>query len=332
MMIDNKALAKFGAIIGADGGGTGGGTGGGGDDWVVGDGKTRLHITVDSEERKYVAFEIAGYKNRNNQYTTDVCTAVNWGDGSAIEEKGGSSKVTYDHTYSKTGDYIIEIDVAEEYYAYVTFGGASNTSANAFKFSYYRMLKKAEIGNKAKHTTNSFANCVSLEDVFVSDELLSIAEKEFLNCNFLKNVSLPVGMKTINAEAFSGCRTLRHISIPTSVTTIGANAFQSCNCLTDVVIPDGVTSIADSAFYGCQSFVLVKIPKGVSNIASRAFYQCYGVKSYDFTNHEAVPILAATNAFQYIPSDCEIRVPAALYDEWIAATNWSTYADYIVGV
>ena len=26
----------------------------------------------------------------------------------------------------------------------------------------------------------------------------------------------------------------------------------------------------------------------------------------------------------------EIIVPAALYDEWIVATNWSFYADYIV--
>ena len=38
------------------------------------------------------------------------------------------------------------------------------------------------------------------------------------------------------------------------------------------------------------------------------------------------------NAFNNISADCEIRVPAALADEWKAATNWSTYADHIVGV
>ena len=42
--------------------------------------------------------------------------------------------------------------------------------------------------------------------------------------------------------------------------------------------------------------------------------------------------LSNTNAFTGIVADCEIRVPAALADEWKAATNWATYADYIVGV
>jgi hypothetical protein len=56
------------------------------------------------------------------------------------------------------------------------------------------------------------------------------------------------------------------------------------------------------------------------------------MKFYDFTSHTVVPTLASTGAFQNIPSDCEIRVPAALYDEWIAATNWSTYASKIVAV
>jgi hypothetical protein len=52
----------------------------------------------------------------------------------------------------------------------------------------------------------------------------------------------------------------------------------------------------------------------------------------DFTKHTAVPTLASANAFRGIPADCEFRVPAALVDEWKAATNWSTYADKIVGV
>ena len=46
----------------------------------------------------------------------------------------------------------------------------------------------------------------------------------------------------------------------------------------------------------------------------------------------SAPTLSNTNAFTDIPADCEIRVPAALYDEWIAATNWSTYASKIVAV
>lgn len=99
-----------------------------------------------------------------------------------------------------------------------------------------------------------------------------------------------------------------------------------------VEIGNGVTSIVSRAFYYCYSLVSVVIPEGVTSIESSAFYGCYGVAYYDFSNHTAVPTLTSTNAFTGIPADCEIRVPAALYDEWIAATNWSTYASQIVAV
>jgi hypothetical protein len=56
------------------------------------------------------------------------------------------------------------------------------------------------------------------------------------------------------------------------------------------------------------------------------------MKFYDFSQHESVPTLGGTYAFSRIPSDCEIRVPMALVDEWKAASNWSNYASQIVGV
>jgi hypothetical protein len=51
---------------------------------------------------------------------------------------------------------------------------------------------------------------------------------------------------------------------------------------------------------------------------------------YDFSQHATIPTLANTDAFSSIPSDCKIIVPDSLYDNWIVATNWSSYVSYII--
>ena len=122
------------------------------------------------------------------------------------------------------------------------------------------------------------------------------------------------------------------IEMGIGVTSIGSYAFYGCHSLASITISDSVTSIDSSAFYNCYSLASITIPDSVTSIGSYAFNQNYGARFYDFSIHTAVPALSGTNAFAKIPSDCEIRVPAALYNEWIAAENWSTYASQIVAV
>jgi hypothetical protein len=118
--------------------------------------------------------------------------------------------------------------------------------------------------------------------------------------------------------------------IPQGVTSIVSSAFYRCYSLASVVIPQGVTGISSKAFYECYSLASVAIPQGVTRIDDSAFYHCYGMAFYVFSALESVPSLSATNVFSSIPSDCKIIVPDALYDTWIAATNWSTYASKII--
>ena len=105
-----------------------------------------------------------------------------------------------------------------------------------------------------------------------------------------------------------------------------------CNMLQKAEIGTRVTSIGGYAFSNCQSLASVSIPSGVTSIGSGAFSNCRGMAIYDFTKHTSVPTLSNSNAFQNIPSDCVIKVPESLLEEWKAATNWSNYANKIVGV
>ena len=102
--------------------------------------------------------------------------------------------------------------------------------------------------------------------------------------------------------------------------------------LQEVYVGENVTSISGSAFSNCFSLANVTIPDGVTSIGASAFGSCYGMRYYDFSACTSVPALSNTNAFNNIPSDCQILITAALYDEWSTATNWTTYASYMVAV
>ena len=102
------------------------------------------------------------------------------------------------------------------------------------------------------------------------------------------------------------------------------------NMLQKVEIGTGMTSIGDFAFRNCYSLASVVIPNGVTSIGSSAFNGCYSLAILDFRTHTSVPTLSNTNAFTSVASDLKIVVPDGLYDTWIAATNWSTYASYII--
>ena len=111
----------------------------------------------------------------------------------------------------------------------------------------------------------------------------------------------------------------------------GNNGKVYCNMLQEVYIGKNVTYISNYAFQYCYSMASITIPDGVTSIGRSVFNNCYGIRYYDFSACTDIPTLSSTNAFNGIPSDCQMLIPAALYDEWSTATNWSTYADHIVG-
>ena len=180
--------------------------------------------------------------------------------------------------------------------------------------------------------SSAFYMCSSLASITIPTGVTSIGSSAFNSCSSLASITIPDGVTSIGSSAFNSCSSLASITIPTGVTSIGSSAFNSCYSLASITIPDGVTSIGDSAFIKCSSLASITIPDGVTSIANYAFYNCYGMRYYDFSACTAIPTLYNKNAFTDIPSDCQMLIPSALYNNWKTATNWATYASKMVSV
>ena len=301
--------------------------------YTTDDGKTRIYIHLED-----------GRTSPMLGCCPNGTVTVDWGDGTEPDTLTGTStstvKWTPTHEYGAAGDYVIKLSVSG------SVGLAGSLSSNQYSYLlryssgadsrnrvYQSAIRKVEIGGSVTSISDSaFYTCYSLSSITIPDSVTLIDSNAFGICYSLSSITIPDSATSIGFYVFSDCYSLSSITIPDSVTSIVANAFNHCRSLSSITIPDSVTSIGAYAFNECRSLSSVTIPDNVTSISDAVFGTCYGVSYYDFTRHTAVPTLSYTNAFTGIAADCEIRVPAALADEWKAATNWATYADKIVGV
>lgn len=292
-----------------EGGSSGGGGGSGGGDGWIGDGNTHIWISLAD-----------GRTSPMLGCCPNGTVTVDWGDGTAPDLLTGIStttvKWTPTHNYARAGDYVITLTVDGEMGFYGSdfhnqYSGILRytSGSDARNKAYQSAAKKVEIGNGV----TTIGNCA------------------FELCKSLSSVLIPGSVTSIGKQAFGYCN-LYSIVIPDGVTYIESYLFYDCYSLSSVTIPDGVTSISGSSFYHCEALSSVTIPGSVTSIENSAFDGCVGVRYYDFTANTSVPTLKSSGAFSGIAEDCQMLIPAALYDEWSTATNWAQFASYMVAV
>lgn len=159
----------------------------------------------------------------------------------------------------------------------------------------------------------------------------------FTDCSTLTSVNLSLAT-TIGDYAFQNCSTLTSVNL-SSATTIGDYAFRLCSALPSIDLPL-VTTIGSNAFKSCYSLTSVNLPLATT-MESWTFAYCYNLLSLYLTN-SVICTLLSTNAFNSTPISNyttstsgvygSIYVPASLYSDYIAATNWAVYSSRFVSI
>ena len=148
----------------------------------------------------------------------------------------------------------------------------------------------------------------------------------FYLCSKLFSVDFPE-LTRIGVYSFSGTSKLTNISFP-KVTEIVNLAFESSGV--ETVDLTACTTLSYAVFSFCAKLKEIKIPI-CGNIGQKCFYNCKSLEKIFLDGVTAVPTLG-TDVLTGTPEGLKIIVPDALVDSFKVATNWSAYADKIVGI
>lgn len=284
-------------------------------------------------------FDIELTKATELSVTLNMDGTKDWGDG--------TTDTNTSHTYSDYGKYTIKCDgttmtTSSSSGLFGQNSGNNNhyvisvrlhNALNSYAFQLCISLKNITIPKNLATYSNSyqlFNGCSALEHINIPSTTTSFGAYMFRYCYALKSVVVSNNMTAINSYAFISCYTLKDFVINNKMTNVYTEVFEYCYSL-QTIIPESVIGVSEKAFSSCYSMKKVSAKK-ISTIGQSAFLYNSNIMEYDFSLATSVPSLSNSSVFSGINKLCKIKVPASLYDSWKTATNWVTYADYIVAV
>lgn len=320
-----------------------------GQNYTTSDGKTRLYLHL---QEHAVGLPLILYLRA----TVKNSLTVSWGDGSTSTGGSANTDVRYTHTYNAAGDYVITIEATSGTYI---LGGTGSGKAFVYdKNAIASMFTKVEIGNSVTGSaTNStcFSDLQSLKSVSIPTTFLNIGQN-FVSKTQVKCIVLPPSSVQTNGTYLAGQNPyirfisfpkvfdtyslandslfgLQMITFPERSGTPNARSLYMAQSLKKVCAPGTYTSIPQNFLRECISVKKFTVPASVTSIANYALHPMKSICEYHFKPTSPPTLSASTNMFTpntwmkiYVPYSADHSVLEA----YKTATNWATYADYIV--
>lgn len=157
------------------------------------------------------------------------------------------------------------------------------------------------------------------------------------NTWFYNNVSKKFNMHFNNEEAFNNFL----YAASMSASLYSGNIFQNIadhsvyygeTLVTEVNIHPKITTFGKTLLFAhTKGIKKIKFLGDIAYIPNYSFSECDDLLEIDFTASTTIPTLGGSDIL-YLSHKCKIKVPSALYNDWISATNWSGLASRIIAV
>lgn len=274
-----------------------------------------------------------------------------WGDGTS--DTAGS------HTYSQSGFYTIKVDctqfgqgayngifVGYDYETPVFRCIGVHCSSNVVAIGSYPLTKtwaKFFTMSTGLTTINEYLNVTTgaITCLILPPNITSLPNN-FLRNIWFQKVVLPYGLTTIGDNSLMNTK-ITFMPIPDTCQNFGSYCLDA-NYMTRIKIPEGVTIIPVVRSNVPYEFIAPNSATKATDFFNTPLYRFVAGEDFaeigdgtfsntrivemDFSKCKQIPTLASTN----MDKGAVIKVPAALYDQWITETNWVDLADYIVAV
>ena len=167
---------------------------------------------------------------------------------------------------------------------------------------------------------------------------------QFQYCEMLERVAMKFDSFTTTSSTggnsmFMYCYNIKHISLDkmcfSSAKPTRYLCYLNVALQGEITLPSTFTQFTGEEFSQCMSVTKYTMLGDITKVgvtSGNVFSANTSCLEWDFTHCTSVPTLYNTNCFGTIRSTAKIKVPAALEASWKAASGWSTYASYIVGV